>query len=78
MKKAKEMAFVVHSEEDMELMTRILFKNKKPYYIMVQRYDALNVAYYFVTNVMKTSDIQTVLQQYHTAGGYEEPIVKFR
>lgn len=77
-KNATEVAFLVHDEEDMEILTLMLFRKKKRCYVIPQRYDVLNVSYYVVTDVLKTPEITKTLQDYKRAGGFEEPIIKFR
>lgn len=78
MKKVKDMVFLVHNEDDMKIITRILFVNKKRCFVVPVRHDLINVDYHVVTNLLKTSEIQKVLRRYRIAGGYEEPIVKIR
>lgn len=77
-KRVSEIGFLVYNEDDMGILTRMLYKNKKHCYVLPQRYDTINVGYYVMAGVLKTAEIQKILQEYYTAGGYEEPIVKFR
>lgn len=78
MNREKDMAFVVHTEEDFEILTKVLFRHKLAYYVVIQRYDMLNADYRVVTALLNPKGIKRVLETYTTMGGYEEPTIQFR
>lgn len=78
MNKEKDMAFVVHTEEDFEILTKVLFRHKLAYYVTIQRYNIMDADYRVITNSLSPKGIRKVLETYTVMGGYEEPTLQFR